>query len=150
MAVKSTARTTRANITEFASKHNLQKPTLDPDGTMVIHGKTGQLYEFSDSRLGVIYSSAIKGGSRYKDKTAQRNNTAQAGCLAVGMTLEQLGDLECAFSFDPSNAKQARFAIKTAGAKAKKQYSEAAILARTARLAQWRAGQRSEQSNLPV
>jgi hypothetical protein len=140
------ARATRANITEFASKHNLQKPTLDPDTSMVIHGKTGQLYEFSDSRLGVIYSSAIKGGSRYKDKTSQRNNTAQAECLAVGMTLEQQGDLECSFSFDPSDSKQSRVAIKTAGAKAKRQYSEAAILARTARLAQWRAQGRSEQA----
>jgi hypothetical protein len=133
------AKKTATDINSFAAQHKLQKPPIDTDGQPVIFGRHGQLYQFDDQRLGVTYSNAINGGAKFKDKTTQRNNRAQAGCLAVGMRLEQQGDLESAFSFDPRDARQAKVAIQTAGVKAKRQVSEATRVAGAARLANWRS-----------
>lgn len=140
-------KTPTADISEFATKYKLQKPRIDVDGTLVIFGKSGQIYEFSESRLGVIYTSAINGGSKFRDLTTQRNNAAQASCIAVGMQLEQQGGLESAFSFDPCDARQAKVAIQVAGAKAKRQVSEATRVAGAARLANWRSQQQVSVSS---
>jgi hypothetical protein len=48
-------------------------------------------------------------------------NRTRAKCVAAGMRLHQEGDCEGIFVFDPENPKQAKLAIKTVKAKAKRQ-----------------------------
>jgi hypothetical protein len=55
--------------------------------------------------------------------------------LAAGMVMRQNGDAEGCLSFDPSNARQARLAIRISGAKVKRQLSDAQKAAKAAILA---------------
>ena len=45
-------RTPTADISEFATKYKLQKPRIDLDGSLVIFGKSGQIYEHCDTEAG--------------------------------------------------------------------------------------------------
>jgi hypothetical protein len=48
-------------------------------------------------------------------------NRTKKRCLAAGMKLHQEGDAEGIFVFDPANPAQAKLAIKSVQAKAKRQ-----------------------------
>jgi hypothetical protein len=111
--------TTVAGIETFAKQHRL-KTRIDVDGTPVILGRTGHIYEFSSTHLGVLYSYS-------KDLTSQRWNTARTACEAAGMSVEQFGDREGTLSFDPGNPKQAKLAIKTARCKTRRVVTEAQL-----------------------
>jgi len=104
-------------ITAFAQQHRLHT-FRDTDGTTVIRGRDGcQLYEYSDSELGLLVSSETN------DPRPRRWTAIRKKCLAVGMILRQNGDDEGALSFDPNNRQQSRLAIKIAGARPKRQLS---------------------------
>jgi hypothetical protein len=105
-------------VKSFATANKLQAPKTDTDGTAVIFGRTGQLFEYDNSQLGVIYSNP-------KDLTSQRWNTFRGDALKAGMELIQHGDREGSLAFDPKDRLQTRIAIKGAGVKRKRVMSEA-------------------------
>jgi hypothetical protein len=122
------------SMKHFATANKLQAPKLDDDGTLVLFGRTGQIFEYSDTLLGVIYSNR-------RDKTSQRWNTHRTAAISVGMELHQHGDTEGSLTFNPKDKAQVKVSIKAAGVKAKKNISDEQRAAGAARLAQWRSAQ---------
>lgn len=111
-------------IQDLASKHHLGT-TRDVDGTTIMAGTTGHVFEYSDTELGVMFMPPSR-RPRLWIKLRKK-------CLAAGMIPRQNGDAEGSFSFDPHNRIQARLAIKVAGAKKKRQLTaeqKQALLAR--------------------
>jgi len=118
-------------ITKFAEQHRL-KVTKDICDEVIIKGRIhdSHIYEYSDDEFGVMF---ITNG-----KQAPRTglfNKFKADCLSVGMTLRQLGDAEGAFSFNPSDSKQAKVAINGIKARVKRTLSPEHAAAGAARLA---------------
>ena len=105
-------------VKSFATANKLQIPRIDTDGTPVLFGRTGQVFEHDSARLGVIYANP-------KDLTSQRWNTFRGEALNAGMELIQHGDREGSLAFDPKNRAQTKLAIKGAGVKRKRVMSEA-------------------------
>jgi hypothetical protein len=103
-------------VADFAANHRL-KTRVDDDNTTIIPGRHGQIYEYDDQLLGVIYSNP-------RDKAANRWLTAKRECEAAGMTLQQFGDREGSLSFNPENRAQAKLAIRVAAVKFKRIMSE--------------------------
>ncbi len=97
----------RSLLHQFAAKHRLKVVTDKDDGTSIIRGQTGHVYEFDEHCLGVMYLST---------NVAKTNNRRKA-CEAVGMEVVQDGDTEFAVVFGPDNPKQAALAIRVAGCK---------------------------------
>lgn len=104
-------------ITDFAIQHRL-KITRDACGDSIIVGRIGEsnIYEYSDTRLGVMFITDGK-----KPPRTGLFNKFKIACLGVGMKLAQLGDAEGAFIFDPANQRQANVAIKGIRARVKRQ-----------------------------
>jgi len=109
-------------ITEFAAQHRL-KVTKDDCGDPVIAGRIDEsnIYEYGDNELGVMF---ITGN---KPPRTGLFNKFRAACLAVGMTLRQVGDAEGAFSFDPTDPKQAKVAIRGIRARVKRQMTSESL-----------------------
>jgi hypothetical protein len=107
------------DIRKFADSNRL-KTAVDSDGTTIIRGRTGQIYEHGDDRFGVIFSSATF-------KTKEAWNTRRKQCEATGMELHQDGDYEGSLLFDPANKAQVKAAIKTSGVRPKRQLSAAQL-----------------------
>ena len=101
-------------VRDFAKTQRV-KVKRDGDGTFVIFGRHGQIYEYAPGHLGVIILNA----------TARRWRSARRQCLAAGMTLHQDGETEGACLFNPDDEAQARLAIKLAGVKRRRVMSEA-------------------------
>jgi hypothetical protein len=87
-------------LAPFAKSNKLKLTDTDDDGTIIL-GRCGHIYEYSDTRLGLLYTSAASGWNARRDAAVE-----------AGMTLLQNGDLEGTLSFDPANPKQAKLAIK--------------------------------------
>jgi hypothetical protein len=91
---------------------------LDKDGTKIIRGKFGHIYEYDYGVLGVIVMP---------DPPRKR----YWGCVRTSLheakmtTLVQDGDGEGAALFDPENPNQARLAIRVAGIKRKRRLTPA-------------------------
>jgi len=124
------------NIESFAAKYRLKvKRSPDDDGSLVINGKYGQVYEHSGSELAVSFTAGLdknrKGVGSWSPK---KWGNARQAALAAGMTVYQDGDSEGSLLFNPDNPKQAKLAIKIAGAKTKRQ----ATTAQLANLAKFR------------
>jgi len=100
------------NINSFAVKHKLSIKR-DLDGTFIIHGRVGDLYEYDQEELGVIFLNL----------TLKKWGSIRRQCQSAGMIIRQNGDSEGALSFDPSNAAQARLAIRLAKARPKRRLS---------------------------
>jgi hypothetical protein len=93
-------------LEQFARKHHAKISTRRDDGTREIAGRRGQIYEYSDGELGVMFIS-----SRHSARTwCNRKREA----LAAGMTLRQDGDAEGALSFDPLSITQGKLALRIA------------------------------------
>jgi len=100
---------------DFAERHRL-RIRRDEDGTRIIPGKYGHLWE-DDERLAVtIFGPGT---------TPRIWGNRRRACEAVGMELTQDGDSEGTLVFDPSNRGQARAAIKAAGVKRRRIMSPA-------------------------
>jgi hypothetical protein len=104
------------NITEFAKAHRL-KPAREDDHVILV-GKAGQIYEYSDALLGVMFITPATKAPRPRVW-----NNLSAQCVLAGMTLRQDGDAEGALSFYPANPAQVALALKLAGVKRKRQAS---------------------------
>jgi hypothetical protein len=99
------------DLQRFADEHRY-KTRIDEDGTKIIPGKVGHVYERDDQCFGVMVMS---------DKgTAGKWNNARRSCLAVGMTLLQDGDMEGSLGFDPANREQVKLAIRVAKVKTRR------------------------------
>jgi hypothetical protein len=94
-----------ACIREFAARHRLPLRRHPDDGTEIIGGKWGHVYEYADGVLGVLFMP----GSPRPHKWA----SLRRRLLAAGFTLIQNGDSEGAAAFDPGNDVQTQLAVKT-------------------------------------
>jgi hypothetical protein len=90
-------------IESFAARHRL-KSRKDVDGTTIIPGRLGHIYEYSSGELGICLLL----------KTPRAWGFAQRRLVAAGFTIRQSGDSEACATFDPGNDVQARCAISEA------------------------------------
>lgn len=111
-------------IQEFAAKYRL-RTKMDVDGTTIIPGRMGQIYEYSAEE------GQLEGGVRFgvmvipptlRTSFWKRQSKLLRG---VGCRINQNGDHEGAALFDPENVKQVKVAIKAARILRIRQYSEA-------------------------
>jgi hypothetical protein len=109
-----------SDVQAFADNHRL-KTRIDGDGTKIIPGRDGQIYEYDADVLAVMYRPK---GDAWKPKTW---GNARRACLALGFTLLQDGDSEGCLSFDPTNKAQAKLALKVAHIKTRRIPSPAAL-----------------------
>jgi hypothetical protein len=103
----------------FASKHHLNVSRAE-DGTSVVKGRNGELYEYSDQELGVLIMPTSPRRVRFWGHACKK-------MLAAGMTLRQNGDHEGALSFDPHHSRAARLAVKMAGVRSRRVPSAAQV-----------------------
>lgn len=96
----------------FAAEHRLN-PRSDVDGTTVIFGRRGQIFEYCNGRLGVLLQP---GRASVWPRTRKK-------LIDAGFEIVQNGDREGTALFDPANSDQARLAIRVAGAKKKRKAS---------------------------
>lgn len=106
---------TDKTIKQFADKHRAKVTRDIDDGTDIVAGSNGQIYEFSRERLGVIFIPTVVRTRKWNALTTE--------AIAAGMTLHQDGDSEGSFSFDADNPKHAAIALKIAGVRRKRQLS---------------------------
>jgi len=97
-------------IQEFASKHKL-RIKRDEEGEQIVMAKHGQIYDYGRGQFGVMFltNSVGKWNNRRKE------------CEAAGMKLIQDGDTEGTLLFDPQDREQSKVAIRTVGARQKRQ-----------------------------
>jgi hypothetical protein len=122
------------DIIKFAAEYRLK---ITKDGTtgedeLVIDGRVGQsrIYQYDTESLAVAFITDGKQAPR-----TGLFNTFKSACVEAGMTPTQIGDAEGVFTFDPSNPKQAKVAIRGIRARAKRQVSPEQAAAGAARLA---------------
>jgi hypothetical protein len=106
-------------IHDFANKHHVSL-TRAEDGTLVVKGRNGEIYEYNDEELGVLIMPTSPRQVRFWGHACKK-------MLAAGMTLRQNGDHEGALSFGPNNPKAARLAMKLAGVRARRVPSAAQL-----------------------
>lgn len=99
----------------FADRNRLKTCICTEDGSKIIPGRLGHIYEFSDDLLGVLI---IPNPPRRHYWGHTRNSL-----LAAGLTVLQDGDGEGSASFDPNNPDQSKAAIRAAGVKRKRKIS---------------------------
>jgi hypothetical protein len=102
----------REEIECFAAQYRLKTRVSDEDGTKIIPGRFGQLYEYGDGRLAVMVMP---------DPPRQNYwGFTRAKLLAAGFVVVQNGDGEGAATFHPANPQRAKIAIRAAGVKGKR------------------------------
>lgn len=100
---------------QFTKKHRI-KTRVDVDGTKVAFGKYGQIYEYSESHLGLMI---IPNPPRRK----YWGTVCRPACQSVGMEVIQDGDMEGACIFDPKDEKQVKVALKLSRVKIRRTVS---------------------------
>lgn len=95
----------------FAEKHRLYTK-LDTDGTTIIAGKLGHLYEHSDTQLGLLFMPTVP--------RARLWSVTKAKGTAAGMVVRQNADSEGTLLFDANSAEQARLAVSLVRARPKR------------------------------
>jgi len=105
-----------AILRKFAHKHRL-KTSLDNCGELVVIGQQGQIYEYSDTLLGVMFVSDEPHPRRWAHFQKLARN--------VGLHPVQEGDSEGAFTFDPDEPEHARLAIRIAKVKKRRRSTDA-------------------------
>jgi hypothetical protein len=100
------------NVKEFGSKFKLLTKR-DEEGADIIRGKAGHIFQFSNTQLGVMFLC----------KSAKTWGNRRRICEDARMTLIQSGDCEGCLIFDPTDASQARAAIRAVEARRKKDLS---------------------------
>lgn len=110
-------RADKARLEAFADRHRLKVRICAEDGTKIIPGRFGHLYEYSDELLGVI---VIPNPPRMRYWGVTR-----LSLLSAGLRIVQDGDREGTATFDPHNLDQVKAAIRAAGVKRKRQLSPA-------------------------
>jgi hypothetical protein len=95
----------------FAEKYRLYTK-LDTDGTTIVAGKLGHLYEHSDTQLGLLFMPSVP--------RARLWAATKAKGTAAGMIVRQNGDSEGTLLFDANIPDQARLAISLVRARTKR------------------------------
>jgi hypothetical protein len=110
------------NLETLAAKHRLKtRRSPEDDNDLVVNGKAGQIYEYSDSELAVSFTPGLDKNRRGIGKWCPKKwGNIRREALAAGMVLRQNGDSEGALSFDPARQEQAKLAIKIACARSKR------------------------------
>ena len=103
-------------IEKFADLNRL-KTRVDEDGTTIIPGKIGHIYEYDGETLGVMIMP--------NPPRKQYWGVSRTVFLANKFTILQNGDGEGAAQFDPNNRVQVKLAIKAAKIKRKRLMSPA-------------------------
>src|ERR1700674_2497089 len=99
------------SLASFAVRHRLKLKPDSEDGTPIILGRLGRIYEYGDRTLAVMVIP-----------NPPRKNFwgfARKKFLSAGMRIVQDGDCEGAAVFDPQSAEQAALAIRAIQAKRK-------------------------------
>ena len=100
-------------IQEFAATYRT-KPRLDSCGEAIIPGKPRKAALLEDRNHIFEYGSGRFGVSLLL-RTARHWNNARKRLVAGGFTVTQNGDTEGTLTFDPTDEKQSRAAIRAAG-----------------------------------
>ncbi len=103
-------------LEDFASNHRLRVRRAE-DGEPVIPGKFGNIYEHDASTLGLFFMP---------DRPRLWSH-ARRKLEAAGLTIWQDGDDEGSALFDPTNASQARLALKVIRSKPRRTPSAAQL-----------------------
>jgi hypothetical protein len=117
-------------LKDFVEKYRLHTK-LDADGTTVIAGKLGHIYEHSDSQLGLLFMPT--------KPRARLWSTTKAKGAAVGMTVRQNAESEGTLLFDADEPVQARLAIRLVRARPKRVLTEEQRSALSERLSKTRS-----------
>ena len=105
----------KAAIENAAEAHRL-RTRLDPDdGTKIIPGRLGHIYEHDEGVLGVMVMP--------NPPRRQYWGCTRVALLRAGFSIVQDGDGEGAATFDPDNPDQVRAAIRAAGIKRRRKIS---------------------------
>src|SRR5271157_415044 len=102
-------------IERFASRNRLKTRVDVEDGTKIIPGKYGHVYEFGDGRLGVMVMP--------DPPRRQYWGFIRTVLLKLGFVVLQNGDGEGAATFNANNPEQAKAAVRAARIKRKRQIS---------------------------
>jgi hypothetical protein len=103
-------------IHQFAAAHSLTV-RRERDGTYIIRGKAGHVFEEDGSVLGVHGSF----------RSARQCESASRRLQDAGCTVIQRGDTEICATFNPSDAVQAQLAIRIARISRKRRMSPASL-----------------------
>lgn len=96
-------------VKQFAQIHRL-KTRLDEDGTDIIPGKVGHIYEYDRTTLGVMVMPKPARGAKWWGNRGRK-------LQALGFEIQQDGDTEGSATFDPDNSAQVVGALRVAGIK---------------------------------
>ena len=88
------------DLPQFAKEYRLTLKTDNADGTEVIFGRTGQIYEYDLDLLAVMF--ILPNDAKPRPRTWRQTRTK---CIAAGMILRQNGDAEGSLSFDPRKSR---------------------------------------------
>ena len=105
-------------LKSFAHRERLNT-RIDRDGTLIVPGRLGHLYQHDEQSLGVLI---MPPHVRARCWTLTRRRLA-----SLGFRVTQDGDAEGAALFAASDPEQARAAIKAAGVKRRRQLSPAQV-----------------------
>jgi hypothetical protein len=108
------------NLEQFAELHRLKLRRDPDDGTTVALGRQGQVFEYSENELGVMYSPGLKNGRGVGSWHPKVWNAFRRQAVSSGLTVRQDGDSEGCLSFDPANTEQAHLALKIARVRPKR------------------------------
>ena len=115
----------------FAEKYRLYTK-LDTDGTTVIAGKLGHLYEHSDTQLGLLFMPTVPRARLWSVTKAK-------GTAARVLVVRQNADSEGTLLFDANSAEQARLAVSLVRARPKRVLTEEQRSALSERLSKARS-----------
>lgn len=134
-------------LTEFADPFRV-KTQFDSCGEQIIPGKPYKAHRPEDRNQIFDHGDDQHFGVSLLLTSARQWGSAAKRLLAVGMTVLQGGDTEGTLLFDPTNAGQAKAALREAGIKRRRVLSEDDRSARALRLKRVRACQAGGFSSL--
>jgi len=117
-------------IRSFAEKYRLYTK-LDTDGTTIVAGKLGHIYEHSETQLGLLFMPTAP--------RARLWSATKAKGTAAGMLLRQNAESEGTMLFDHNNPEQARLAVTLVRARPKRVLTEEQRSALSERLSKARS-----------
>jgi hypothetical protein len=107
-------------LAKFADRYRLRVRRNSEDGTEILEGRRGHIFEYSTTELGVLYMPGLKHGRGIGTWHPKIWNRFCEDAGKCGMTIRQRGDSEGTISFNPENTEQAKLTIKIARAKTKR------------------------------
>jgi len=106
-------------LKSFADRHRL-KISRNECGETIIPGKHGQIYEYNEEMLGVMFTPPKTKAEPWGNWCPRTWGNFRRAAEATGMTVLQNGDSEGCLGFDTGNREQVRLALKIAGVRRKR------------------------------